>query len=90
MDKKTVLEEASGVVDGSRQEEYGSPVPCWKAIAKMWSVILGHEVTAAQAILCMAGMKIMREVHNHKQDNLVDLCGYARIAEMIADEEAKD
>ena len=35
----------------------------------------------------MAGLKIAREIHRHTRDNLVDLAGYAQVAQMVHERE---
>ena len=47
----------------------------------------GLEVTAREAMLCMVGVKMSREVHRHKRDNLVDIAGYAECIEQAAQAE---
>jgi len=37
--------------------------------------------------LCMIAVKLARQAHRHKRDNLVDIAGYARTAAMIAGDE---
>jgi len=85
MTDKTILDTAAQIVEGTRADDYGSPVESWENVAAVWSVILGRTVTAKEAVLCMMALKIVREASNHKLDNLIDSCGYARIAEMIED-----
>ena len=31
----------------------------------------------------MCGLKLVREMHRHKRDNLVDLAGYAKVTDMV-------
>ncbi len=50
-------------------------------------VLLGVEVTAEQVCLCMVALKMSRQCHKPKRDNLVDGCGYLRNVEMIEEEE---
>lgn len=59
---RTILIEAGDVV-ADRQQRYGDPVQCFTAAAKMWSAILGADVTPAQVVMCMIGLKIAREAH---------------------------
>ena len=87
-EKETILEEASELVDGDRQEDYGHPIDNHTRTAKMWSALLGVEVTAEQVCLCMVALKLSRQCHKPKRDNLVDGCGYLRNVEMI--EEARE
>lgn len=83
----TVLEEASNLTSGPRQEDYGHPIEDHTRTAKMWSAILGVETTAEKVCLCMVALKISRYINKPKRDSLVDGCGYLRNVEMI--EEAR-
>lgn len=49
----------------------------------MWSVILGVEVKPEHVPLCMITAKISRECHSPKQDNRIDIAGYAETLEMV-------
>ena len=51
--------------------------------------ILGIEVTPKQVGLCMVGVKISREVHEHKRDNLVDGAGYLKTVMMVEEEQER-
>lgn len=80
----TVCQEADKLVYGDRERDYGSVSKNFDNIARMWSVVLGFDVTAKQVGLCMAAMKIAREVNLPKRDNLVDLAGYAATLEKLS------
>ncbi len=80
---RNVLEEALEVVQNSRQESYGHPLDDFSRTAKMWSAILGIEVRPEQIPLCMIAVKISRECHQPKRDNLVDIAGYTLTLEMV-------
>lgn len=84
-----ILEEANGLVHGDRQAAYGHPLDDFSRTAKLWSAILGHEVTPEQVGLCMCAVKISRQVNKPKRDNLVDLAGYAATVQMVLDEQYK-
>lgn len=85
--RASILDEAASLVAGDRNADYGDCVADYTDVAVLWSVILGHEVSARQAALCMCAVKLRREAHRHKRDNLVDLCGYAEIAQRCAEKE---
>lgn len=85
---QTVLAEAAALVDGDRQASYDHPSKNYGRMAKVWSVILGHDVTPEQVVLCMIATKLVREAHSHKRDNIVDLAGYCRVHEMLSEKEA--
>lgn len=72
----TIATEAITIVTGTRREAYGHPSQNFQDIADLWSVILGTDVTAHQVALCMVQVKIARELHAPKRDNLVDAVGY--------------
>lgn len=84
-----ILREADALVGGERQEDYGHPLDSCTRIAAMWSAILGTEVTAEQAILCMIAVKISRECHLSKRDNRVDMAGYAQCLDWVILEREK-
>jgi len=63
---------------------YGDPVPQYGRIAQVWSGILGHEVSAHQAAVCMAALKLVRAVDAPDHlDSLDDAHGYVTIAQRI-------
>lgn len=78
----TVAMQAEALVYGDRAKAYGHPKEEFAKVAAMWSVITGHEIKPEHVPLMMIGLKIVREVKKPKEDNLVDICGYALTAEM--------
>lgn len=86
---ETALEEAKRLVYGDRGAAYGHPLDDYTRTAALWSAILGHPVTAEQAVMCMITVKLSRECNHGKRDNRVDMAGYAECLQRIADERAK-
>jgi len=86
---ESVLLEAQRLVHGDRQAAYGHPWSDFSRTAKIWSAILGIEVTPEQVGLCMIGVKLSRQVNKPGRDNLVDLSGYAETVQMVHDETEK-
>lgn len=78
--EESVLSEAQRIVDGQRQGDYGSPEDNFARIAAMWSVLLGVEISPRKVALCMIALKLARDTHQAKRDNLVDIAGYAQCA----------
>ena len=85
----SILLEAEQVVHGARNDAYGDCVDDYTDVAALWSVVLGFPITPHQAALCMCAVKLRREAHKHGRDNLVDLCGYAHIAQRCAEAEGQ-
>lgn len=83
-----ILEEATRLVHGNRGADYGHPLDDFSRTAAMWSAILGTPVTAEQVGLCMCAVKISRQCNRPKDDNLVDLAGYAETVNMVIRERA--
>ena len=85
--KETILQEADRIVDGERQWAYDHPYDNCLRIGKMWGVILETKpIPPEKVALMMCGLKLVREIHRHKRDNLVDLAGYAKVADMVEKE----
>jgi hypothetical protein len=89
MTPEDVAAYAASVVSDDRQHEYGHPLDNLDRAARIWSVILGADVTAEQVALCMIGMKIARQVHKPKADTVVDIIGYALTLHMVEVERAQ-
>jgi hypothetical protein len=88
-DNETILEEAQRLVHGDRGSAYGHPYDDFSRTAKIWSAILGYDVTPAEVSLCMVGLKISREVNKPKRDNRVDGAGYFETLDMVRQEEKR-
>lgn len=80
---KTILQEAQELVYGDRQADYGTVAQNFGLIAKLWSPILGVEVTPEQVGLCMVQVKVARQIFKPKRDNLVDGAGYFATLEKL-------
>ena len=82
---KPAITEAWGLIYKDRRQDYSDPRIEFEKIAALWTDILGVQVTPHQYILCMIGMKLIRESGNHKRDNIIDLIGYAQLADDLRD-----
>ena len=81
--RASILEEAVRIRSGERNTDYGDAVENFRRITEIANAITGLELTSAQCCKVMIAVKLARELHNHKRDNLVDMCGYADILELI-------
>lgn len=79
----SILDEAAAIISGPRQQAYGDARADFTDVAKLWSVILGHEITCQQALLCMIALKLRRESHRASHDNRLDMIGYAALLEQV-------
>ena len=90
---ESLLDEAKRITASDRHEDYGHPSQDFARTAQMWTGILtprlreGERIMPMDVPLCMIAVKLARQAHRHKRDNLVDIAGYARTAAMIAGDE---
>lgn len=91
---ETILEEAQRLVHGDRGDAYGHPIDDYTTVGRMWAAILTRhlgthvpDIDPRIAALMMVAVKLSREAHKHKRDNLTDTAGYAEVASMIADKQ---
>jgi len=86
---ESVCAEADRIVASDRGNDYGRPIDDFSKTAVLWGVILGIEITPEQVAMCMAQVKVSRELNKHKRDNLVDLIGYTKCLDMVIADRAK-
>lgn len=88
--KATVLEEAANIVSGARNADYGDPRVNHARTAALWSAYLGVTITPRQVCVLNILQKASRDAHRAKRDNLVDIAGWARNAELVEDPRERD
>jgi hypothetical protein len=73
------LREAARIVSGERNKQYGNPEDNFERTAKIWSVILGIEITNEDVAMMMVGLKVARYASKSgfQPDTWVDIAGYA-------------
>lgn len=76
MTREDTLKQALDAVT-IRGEKYGDPEDCFNTIARLWSVYKEDNYTAKDVAIMMILLKIARESNDHKDDNCVDIAGYA-------------
>ena len=88
---RTILQEATELVDGDRQKAYGPPSESFEHIAQVWSIILRPKmnrtfgVSPQDVALMMVGLKLCRQAFKPSRDNLVDMAAYAHIYKLLED-----
>jgi hypothetical protein len=87
---ETVLEEAQRLIYGDREKAYGNPRTSGHRLAAIWSAILTDKldapITAEEAMLMLVGLKISREIGEHRRDNIIDIAGYAGVLGKMYDQ----
>ncbi|MEU3013360.1 DUF6378 domain-containing protein [Nocardia asteroides] len=80
-----ILQEAAALIDGERAEQYGDPRDNLARTAEMWTGYLGVGITPADVAHMMILLKVSRArtTPGHR-DSLVDIAGYAALAERVA------
>jgi hypothetical protein len=86
-EKIDIFEEARKLIHLDRQKQYGSPKKNFTDIGRGWGMMLDiPDIKPETVALMMALLKITREKHKHKDDNLTDGAGYLGIAQGIHDD----
>lgn len=101
---ETPLQEAQRLVHGDRNDSYGHPIDDYTCTGRLWAGAIDRwihkqpgfenaptfpDIPPELATLMMGLMKVSRQIHKPKRDNLVDLAGYAECTHMIVEEQAK-
>jgi hypothetical protein len=74
-----LLDKAAAVLE-ERGQAYGAADAAFEAIAARWTLTLGCPVSAAQVVLCMIDLKLVRLAHDQgHEDSLIDVIGYAAL-----------
>jgi len=90
MKRTEILDAAKRCVCGDREQDYGSPENNFRVIADFWTAYLGYEVCSTDVAAMLALLKIARIASGHaKDDNWIDLAGYAACGGEIETEERR-
>lgn len=79
-----ILLEAHKLINGERQAQYGDPALCFDKISRFWSTYLGRAISPVDVACMMVLLKLARQSYEHKDDNFIDIAGYAGLAADIA------
>lgn len=88
-----ILQEASSLITGQRQQDYGTPEENFQRIADLWTIHLQKilkvdmKISPRQVAELMMLLKIARTIQSPTDDSYVDMAGYAGIAGELAKNE---
>ena len=74
-----ILEEANKIINqrtGEQAQTYGPFIECNERIAKIASLLCNKEITTEDIYKFQIALKLGREAHMHKEDNLLDVVAY--------------
>lgn len=73
------LRQAASIISGDRDEQYGAPEDNFKRISRVWSVIIGVELSEEDIAMMMVGLKLARYANKSgfQPDTWIDIAGYA-------------
>lgn len=75
-----ILANAQTIIGGHRVGQYGAPEDSFEKIAKLWSAFLDRDISSAEVANMMILMKVARNANGvYKDDNWIDICGYAAL-----------
>jgi len=81
----SILTEAEQLIHGARNETYGDATKDYTRTVGLFQQMYGHlrvsELTAVHGMMFMVCVKLSREAHMHKRDNLLDAAGYLALIE---------
>ena len=73
------LREAAKLINSDRNKQYGDPKDNFSRISKLWSVILGIDISNEDVAMCMVALKVARYASKsgYQPDTWIDIAGYA-------------
>jgi|DEB0MinimDraft_10_1074344.scaffolds.fasta_scaffold01320_10 hypothetical protein len=84
MTRDEILDTAKQLINGERQQHYGSPKDSFARIGDLWTAYLGDaiavRISAVDAANMLALLKIARLANGPHQDSFIDACGYMALA----------
>lgn len=93
-ERDRILKTAKSIINGERQGTYGRAEDSFAVIAGLWNAYLnktGVTITSTDVANMMILMKIARNSSGvYKEDNWIDICGYAALGGEIQAKEIKE
>ena len=85
---QAALEQASSLINGPRQEAYGSPHENFERLEVRISQIVKAPVTKLQAAQILVELKLSRLAHSPHEDSVIDAIAYLALMMELNDEPA--
>lgn len=83
-----ILDSAKSIINGEREGTYGKAEDSFRTIADLWSGYLGMNISSTDVANLMILMKVARNSTGvYKEDNWIDICGYAALGGEIQEKE---
>ena len=74
-----ILHEADQIVNHRSQEkerQYGNFDTCMERMRDLFNIMTGNNCTTQDMYMAMIAMKLARQSHAHREDNLLDAAAY--------------
>lgn len=87
-----ILKRADEIAGEDSARDYGHPRDNFQRIADLWNAYVSHMpddqpgITPEDVAAMMILMKIARQQHTPKDDNLVDIAGYVKCWDMLGED----
>lgn len=83
-----ILDSAKSIINGEREGTYGKAEDSFRTIADLWGGYLGMNISSTDVANLMILMKVARNCTGvYKEDNWIDICGYAALGGEIQEKE---
>ena len=82
--RETAAQEAHRITTTARQASYGLPEDDYRRTVGAFNALTGKDLTINEGLLFMTCVKLSRQQHAPKHDNVVDCCGYQNLIDQIA------
>jgi Domain of unknown function (DUF6378) len=93
IENRSILREADQVAGTDRSRDYGHPYENHRRIAAMWNVRLEgklkEHITPGEVTEMMILLKCARLMNSYTRDSVLDIAGYAKCRDMIAEHTEK-
>jgi hypothetical protein len=75
---------AADIVRGARNTDYGDPCESFGRIVEMFRLLTGKQLSVVDGMKFMLCVKLVRDSYRHRDDNMVDVAGYADMVNVAA------